>query len=121
MTERDLGSTWYAVSDPQQDPAHVIGGPFDTSLDARRCASFSPGRVVARNAVYLVNDIKNNGYSVEWADGVQPPETLVESDGGHDLDEQAAYVAAELSIPEREARRFLENQRAADEGGPADE
>lgn len=46
-----------------------------------------------------------------------PPRT----DGGHDLDEQADYLAAELSIPEEEARRYLENQRAHGDGGEADD
>ncbi|AUV84678.1 hypothetical protein C2R22_24420 (plasmid) [Salinigranum rubrum] len=43
------------------------------------------------------------------------------ADGGRDFDDQAAYLAAELSIPEEEARRYLENQTDYGEGEVADD
>lgn len=38
-----------------------------------------------------------------------------------DLDEQAEYLATELSIPVGEARRYLKNQRASAADGDTDD
>lgn len=69
----DLGLMWYVVRGPKQDPAVVIKGPMDKDT-ARELARHIPSsdRVVARNALYLANDIHANGYAVQWGDKTDP-------------------------------------------------
>lgn len=73
----DLGTMWYVVRGPKQDPAVVIKGPMSRE-SAKDLARHIPGsdRVVARNALYLANDIHANGYNVQWGDKADPDPVL---------------------------------------------
>lgn len=81
--DRDLGTSWYVVRGPKQDPATVVAGPFDNAEAADRRASCESGaRAVVRNGVMLVHDITAHDYRVEWAEEAERPDALVETDGG---------------------------------------
>lgn len=72
-----IGPGWYVIEDPHQDPARVVSGPHNTSKDASRSASaFVTGEGRIMHTPALVNAIKNQDYNVEWASGVDKPESL---------------------------------------------
>jgi len=76
----DLGTMWYVVKGPKQDPAKVLKGPLPKGA-ARELARHIPSseRIVARNALYLANDILGNDYSVEWS-GECDPEPVMDAE-----------------------------------------
>lgn len=80
---RDLGQTWYVLADAHQDPARVIGGPFTDPRGASTRAGLEPGTAGTMSALWLVHNIQHNDYNVEWGDGIDRPDPLVATDGGH--------------------------------------
>ncbi|UHQ96421.1 hypothetical protein [Natrinema halophilum] len=90
---QDLGTMWYVVAEPQQDPARIVAGPYYDADEADRRASLDHDlNAEAQFALMLVHNIQDNDYNVEWADGVDRPEALVQTDGGSVPDEVREYL-----------------------------
>lgn len=103
VQERNLGRTWYVVAEPRQDPARVVDGPFDDRAQARRRADVEPGLAEVKLALWLVYNIREEGYNVEWAAGVDRPAALAIPDGGHAIHpnrrlDRVAVAVATLAV-----------------------
>jgi len=96
----DLGTVWYVVAEPRQDPARVVAGPIIDRDAASRRASTVPGRAKLMNGVWLVHNVRDNDYNVVFEQDSTRPDALTATDGGTthgrraDRDEPGIVIAA---------------------------
>lgn len=72
----DLGAVWYVIAEPQQDPARVVAGPIADHDDAVTRAHLEPFHASVMLGVWLVHNVRSNGYNVEWEEDAERPGAL---------------------------------------------
>ena len=71
----DLGTRYYVLEDMHADPARVMAGPVGYQ-EAKRIGSIGVPTADVTSALWLVHNIRDNDYQVEWADDVEKPGPL---------------------------------------------
>jgi len=71
----DLGTQHYVIENAHADPARILAGPVG-SKQAKGIAAMQTPTADVMGALWLVYNVRENDYQVEWTDDVEKPDPL---------------------------------------------
>lgn len=66
---------YYVIEDPQQETAKVLAGPVELD-EAKGIATMVSGRTWLMDELWLIHNVQDNDYDLEWLEGAEKPKAL---------------------------------------------